>query len=157
MFLNTGSGGMNICVVKLTFNMVSVRGQQHSFSTHKRVFLWNCQSFWDRKCLDLRGTRTPNLRIHAECSNLLSYQGQTLSLYYYSICHISIESKHCGMQSWSIHLPRCHTYASVNRVSIGSDNGLSHFQPQNIIWTNARLLSTRPLGTNFQKIGMKNT
>ena len=23
-----------------------------------------------------RGTRTPNLRIHAECSNLLSYQGQ---------------------------------------------------------------------------------
>ena len=29
--------------------------------------------FWDRKCLDLRGTRTPNLRIHAQCSNLLSY------------------------------------------------------------------------------------
>ena len=30
----------------------------------------------DRKCLDLRGTRTPNLRIHAACSNHLSYQGQ---------------------------------------------------------------------------------
>ena len=44
---------------------------------HERVFLGKCQSFWDRKCLDLRGTRTPNLRIHAECSNLLSYQGQT--------------------------------------------------------------------------------
>ena len=38
--------------------------------------LWKCQSFWDRKCLDPRGTRTPNLRIHAECSYLLSYQGQ---------------------------------------------------------------------------------
>ena len=43
----------------------------------------SCESvkvFWDRKCLDLRGTRTPNLRIHAECSNLLSYQGQTFAV-----------------------------------------------------------------------------
>ena len=44
--------------------MLTERGQQHSFSTHERVFLWKCQSFSDRKCLDLRGTRTPNLRIH---------------------------------------------------------------------------------------------
>ena len=55
-------------------------GQQHSFSTHERMFLWKCQSFWDRKYLDLRGTRTPNLRIHAECSNFLSYQGQTFAV-----------------------------------------------------------------------------
>ena len=60
--------------------MLSVRGQQHSFSTHERVFLWKCQSFWNRKRLDLRGTRTPNLRIHAECSNLLGYQGQTYAV-----------------------------------------------------------------------------
>ena len=60
--------------------MLPVHGQQHSFSTHKQVFLWKGQSFWDRKCLDLRGTRTPNLRIHAECSNLLSYQGQTFAV-----------------------------------------------------------------------------
>ena len=53
--------------------MLTVRGQQHSFSTHERVFLWMCQRFWERKCLDLRVTRTPNLRIHAECSNLLSF------------------------------------------------------------------------------------
>ena len=32
--------------VKLTFEMLTVRGQQHSFSTHERVFLWKCQSFW---------------------------------------------------------------------------------------------------------------
>ena len=38
------------------------------------------QSFWDRKCTDLRGTRTPNIRIHAECSKLLSYQGQTFAV-----------------------------------------------------------------------------
>ena len=56
-----------------------MRGQQHSFSTQERMFLWKCRSFWDRKCLDLRGTRTPNLRIHAECSNHLGYQGQTFA------------------------------------------------------------------------------
>ena len=69
--------------VKLTFEMLTVRGQQHSFSTHERVLLWKCQSFWDRKCLDLRGTRIPNLRIHAECSNLLSYQDQTFAVPYF--------------------------------------------------------------------------
>ena len=47
--------------------MLTVRGQQLSFSTHERVFLWKCQSFWGRKCLDLRWTRNPNLRIHAGC------------------------------------------------------------------------------------------
>ena len=66
-----------ILEVKLTFELLTVRERQHSFSTHERAFLWKCQSFWDRKCLALRGTRTPNLRIHAECCNILSYQGQT--------------------------------------------------------------------------------
>ena len=33
--------------------------------------------FWDRKCVNLRGTWTPNLRIHAKCANHLSCQGQT--------------------------------------------------------------------------------
>ena len=41
--------------------MLIVRRQQRSFLTHEWVFLWKCQRFWDRKCLDLRGTRTPNL------------------------------------------------------------------------------------------------
>ena len=66
--------------VKSTFEMLTVRGQQHSFLTHERVFLGKCQSFSDRKCLDLRGTRTPNLRFHAECSDLLSYQDQTFAV-----------------------------------------------------------------------------
>ena len=78
--LNIGSGGIDIFGVKLTFDMLTVRGQQHSFSTHERVQLWMCQSFWDRKCLDLRGTRTPNFRIHVECSNLLSYQVPTFAV-----------------------------------------------------------------------------
>ena len=66
--------------VKLTFQMLTLCGQQHSFSTHKRLCMWKWQSFWDRKCLDLRRTWTPNLRIHTECSTLLSYQGQTLAV-----------------------------------------------------------------------------
>ena len=66
--------------VMLTFEMLTVRRQQHSFLTHEWGFLGRCQSFWDRKYLDLRGTRTPNLRIHAECSNLLSYEGQTFAV-----------------------------------------------------------------------------
>ena len=65
---------------KLTFEMITVRGQQHSFSTHERLFLWKCQRFWDRKRLDLRGNRTPNLRIHAERSNLLSNHGGTFAV-----------------------------------------------------------------------------
>ena len=52
--------------VKLTIGMLTVYGQQHLFSTYKRMFLGNCQRFRDRKRLDLRGNQTPNLRIHAE-------------------------------------------------------------------------------------------
>ena len=60
LFLNSSSGGINIFEVKLTFEMWTVRGQQHSFSTHERVFLWMCQNFWDRKYFVLKGSRTPN-------------------------------------------------------------------------------------------------
>ena len=61
---------------KLTCEMLILRGQQHSFSTHERMFLWKRQSFWERKSLHLRGTRNPNLWIRVECSNHLSYRGQ---------------------------------------------------------------------------------
>ena len=61
--LNTGSGDIDIFEVKLTFEMCTVCGQQCSFLTHKRMFLWKCERFGDRKCLDLRGTRISNLRI----------------------------------------------------------------------------------------------
>ena len=36
MFFNTGSGGKDVFEVKLTFELFTVRGQQHSFSTHGR-------------------------------------------------------------------------------------------------------------------------
>ena len=43
-------------------------------------------------------------------------------------------------------------YASVSRVSIGSDNGLSLIRRQAIIEANAGLFSLGPVGTNFSEI-----
>ena len=50
---------------------------------------------------------------------------------------------------------QCRIYASVNRVSIGWDNGLSSIRHQAIISTNADLLSIGPMGTNFSDILIK--
>ena len=52
-------------------------------------------------------------------------------------------------------LPQCRFYASVNWVSIGSDNGLSPGRRQAIAWTNAGLLLNGPLGINFSEIWIK--
>ena len=48
--------------------------------------------------------------------------------------------------------PECRIYASVNLISIGSDNGLSFIRRQAIIWTSAEQLLIGPLGTNFNEI-----
>ena len=45
--------------VKSTFEMLTMCGQKHSFSTHERMFLWKCQYFWTGKYLDLRGLEPP--------------------------------------------------------------------------------------------------
>ena len=44
-----------------------------------------------------------------------------------------------------------HIYASVYRISIGSDNGLAPIRCQAIIETNAELLSIGLLGTNYSE------
>ena len=45
------------------------------------------------------------------------------------------------------------THICVSKIIIiGSDNGLSPGRRQAIIWTNARILSIGPLGTNFSEI-----
>ena len=44
------------------------------------------------------------------------------------------------------------TYASVNSIIIGSDNGLSPGQRQAIIWTNIGILWIGPLGRNLNEI-----
>ena len=55
------------------------------------------------------------------------------------------------------HLPLVPLYVSVNRDSIGSDNGLSPERRQAIIWTNAVLLSIGPLKTNGGVIRIQTT
>ena len=45
-----------------------------------------------------------------------------------------------------------HIYASVNRDSSGSENGLSPIWRQTIIWTSAGMLSIGLLGTKFSEI-----
>ena len=37
-------------------------------------------------------------------------------------------------------------YASVNQVSVGSDNGLSPIRRQAIVWTSAGILLIEPFG-----------
>ena len=54
--------------------------------------------------------------------------------------------------SGSLISPQGRTYASVNRVSIGSDNGLSPARRPAIIWTNPYRLLIRPQGTYFNEI-----
>ena len=39
VFFNAGSGGIDTFEVKLTFDMLAVRGQHHSFSTQERMSL----------------------------------------------------------------------------------------------------------------------
>ena len=54
------------------------------------------------------------------------------------------------------HLPLSpHIYAWGNRISIGSDNGLSPIRRQANIYTNAGLLTSGPLKTNFGEILIK--
>ena len=50
--------------------------------------------------------------------------------------------------------PVTHIYVG-KLTNIGSDNGLSPGRRQAIIWTNARVLLIRPLGTNFSEILIK--
>ena len=65
--------------VKLTFEMLTVRGQQHSFSTHERMSLLKCQIVETKNEKNVLGEGgTLNLRIHAECSNHFELSGQDI-------------------------------------------------------------------------------
>ena len=55
MFSNTGSGGIDNFEVNLTFEILTVRGQQHSFSTQCQV-----SRFFRQQMSRTEGTRTTN-------------------------------------------------------------------------------------------------
>ena len=80
LFFNTGSGGIDIFWRKCNIWNANCAGNSLHFRHRNGCSCESVKVFWDRKWLDLRGTRTPNLRIHAECSNHLSSQGQTFAV-----------------------------------------------------------------------------
>ena len=57
-----------------------------------------------------------------------------------------------GVQCQLTHWGRVTHICVSNLTIIGSDNGLSHWRRQAIIWTNAGIFVIRPLGTNFSEI-----
>ena len=64
---------------------------------------------------------------------------------------------HSLLTIWNLRFGVTHwgwvTHICVSKLTaIGADNGLSPSQRQAIIWTNARILLTGPLGTNFSEI-----
>ena len=70
----------------------------------------------------------------------------------YRLSHVHV-SQHVGsMWEGLTHWGRV-THICISRLTIiGSDNGLSPGRRQAIIWTNARILLTGPLRTNFSEI-----
>ena len=48
-----------IFAVKLTIELFNLRGQQHSFPTCERVFLWKCSIFRDTNIFNWGGRKTP--------------------------------------------------------------------------------------------------
>ena len=57
---------------------------------------------------------------------------------------------------WLTHWGRV-KHICVSKLNIiGSDNGLSPYRRQAIIWTNAGILLIGPLGTNFSEISIEN-
>ena len=70
----------------------------------------------------------------------------------FSFCWKTLYEMDPGTLSWWLtHWGRV-THIYVGKLNIiGSDNGLSPGQRQAIIWTNDRILSIRPLATNFNE------
>ena len=59
------------------------------------------------------------------------------------------------LNTWLTHLTIVCIYASMNRVSIGSDYDLSPIRRRAFILTNAGLLPIEPLGIKFSEISIK--
>ena len=64
--------------VKSTFEMPTVRGQQHSISTHEQLLFRSCGSFRDLTCPDSGGIWYHNLRIHAKWSAIWATRARNL-------------------------------------------------------------------------------
>ena len=81
------------------------------------------------------------------------------NIYIYIYIYITLRSMHVwgiALHQKIIHFLVLHICQwSVNRVSIGSDNGLSQVRRQAIIWTNTWLFWIRPQGKKLSEILVK--
>ena len=78
-------------------------------------------------------------------------------MYFTYIKLLSKDIQQSAMTVWEFTIDLTHwgrvTHIGVGKLTvIGSDNGLSLRWRQAIIWTNAGILLTGPLGTNFNEI-----
>ena len=108
--------------------MLTVRGQEHWFSTHERMFLSKCRRFGKRQYHDLKGTRTSNLRIHAEWSNRLSchfcYQMHWLHIgTFYT--HPSISWQSCDCPG-TVEITLINTYEKITYIGWYNHNERKH-------------------------------
>ena len=102
--------------VKLTFEMSTGRG--HTAFIFENTSGCSCESFWDRKCLDLRGTQTPNLWIHAQCSNLLRYQGQHLLSHFFNTGPGGIDIFKSKANIWNVNCARATAFIFDTRTGV---------------------------------------
>ena len=122
MCLNTGSGGTNTFLSKVKIG--NVGGREHLFSTHEWMYLWKCKSFWDRKCLDSRGTRTPS-RITYRSMKYFDQEAfnRELSNVPFHVCDvfddvddIAWAQQHLLSSVINIHAPLKHRFLRTNQV-----------------------------------------
>ena len=84
-----------------------------------------------------------------------------MKCYISNLCNMATQCVMMPKETTTVSLAQLHNWILLTHIyvtescSTASDNGLSPIRHQAIIWTNAGLLSTVPLGTIFSEISMK--
>ena len=111
--------------VKLTFEMLTVHGQQHSFSTRKQMFFRKCQSFETENVSTLEGLEPPTfgsmpnaLTIWAvRARHLLSHVfGYWLWEYWYFLSKVNIWNVDCARATAFIPDTRTDVLSEVSKL-----------------------------------------
>ena len=130
--------GIYIFVISLLANGSSPFIRKLGWKTCDTGFRNGLLDYWQINAIFIKFTLHPSQYIYHMLALLLSYNGTT------------------GMKLICLsHLPQVPHICIGELGCIGSGNGLSPVRRQAITWTNAFLLSIRPLRTNFSEIWIK--
>ena len=77
-YFYTSFGGIDIFELKLTFEMVIVHEQHHSFSTHEAMFLWKRQRFESRNVSTWGGLQLPPVGFIANALTICAIRANQL-------------------------------------------------------------------------------